>query len=200
MLEVGAGRGVTGAILRHLGFAYSTLSDLPSQMTREQTLLHDATEVGVAGVVCAFQVLEHNPRAELGRLLEALTRLTSGYVAISLPVSLPYLRLTLEPKLWSGYAIASVSAYSWTLRLPRALFPRPSGKLRKLLGTTTIRPMADDGQDGYFNSPDHQWEVGDRGSTTDEIVEEAAAVGLSLVAMSYAPYFPRQVFLDFRKD
>lgn len=200
VLEVGPGRGINGALLRHIGFDYRTLADLPSQSELLHPLLQLANEKGVADVVCAFQVLEHNSINSLAENLRKLASLSRRFVVVSLPVSKPYLRFEFEPKLWSGYSVTARTRISGTFFLPRRLLPRPrSKKWRSVLGTTSLAPNMDENGHEVRASHNHLWEVGERGTQLDQIIKSAKQSNLTMIRCSYAPFFPQQVFLEFEK-
>ncbi|MFM7307703.1 MAG: hypothetical protein ACKO2Q_06970, partial [Actinomycetota bacterium] len=115
---MGSGRGVTGMLLKHLGFEYHSLADLAPQRPQSQPLLQTASERGVADIVVAFQVLEHNALESFGTLLNKLAQLSRRFVVISLPISNPYIHFGLEPKLWSGYSTTSWLQMGLTIYLP----------------------------------------------------------------------------------
>lgn len=103
VLEVGSGRGVVASILKNLGFTYIDVLNLPSQIASVSPKLQSASESSVADIVCAFQVLEHNPLGQLPQLFKTLARLSNRFVVVSLPSSRPYLAFNIELKIYSGY-------------------------------------------------------------------------------------------------
>jgi hypothetical protein len=200
VLEVGPGRGVNGVLLKHVGFTYSTLSDLPSQVGLESPLFQNAIEERVADIVCAFQVLEHNSLKSLGTNLRKMASLSRAFVVVSLPVSMPYIRFEFEPKLWSGYSVTARTRYSKILFLPRRLLPRPnSKKWRSILGSSKLASDIDELGREVLASHDHMWEIGEKGAGLRQIVGVAEQENLELVRLSYAPFFPQQVFLEFQR-
>lgn len=198
--EIGPGRGVTRVLLQHIGFTYSTLADLPSQSANERPLLQTATERDVADVVFAYQMLEHNALTSFGKLIGIMAQLSRRYVVISLPVANPYVRLEFEPKLWSGYAISSRTRIGWTVFLPRWLLPRPRNKMVQWLTRSTVlaAPVDSEGKIVEASGP-HLWEVGERGAKLRNLTAMAKEQNLQLARVSYAPFFPKQVFLEFEK-
>jgi len=200
VLEIGPGRGISGALLRHIGFKYVTLNELPSQSELSQPLLQLATEEQVADMVCAYQVLEHNSIHSLGANLLRLASLSRKFVVVSLPVAKPFLRLEFEPKLWSGYSVTARTRFSVRLFLPRRLLPRPrSKKWRSALGTSPLASNLDEHGQEVLASHDHLWEVGERSTHLWRILQIAEQADLKLIRQSYAPFFPQQVFLEFEK-
>lgn len=199
VLEIGPGRGIMGVLLKHIGFNYNTLSDLPSQTELPQALLQHSTEEDVADIVCAYQVLEHNSLQSLEATLKRLAALTRQFVVISLPVAKPFLRFEFEPKVWSGYSVTARTRFTANLFLPRRLLPRPkSKKWRSALGTAPLAANVDDHGREVLASRDHLWEVGERGAQLNQIIQVAEQAHLSMIRLSYAPFFPQQVFLEFR--
>ena len=198
--EIGPGRGVTRVLLQHIGFTYSTLSDLPSQSSNERPLLQSATEHEVADIVFAYQMLEHNALTSFGKLIGIMAQLSRRYVVVSLPVTNPYIRFEFEPKLWSGYAISSRTRLGWTVFFPRRLFPRPRNKMVQWLTRSTVlaSPVDSVGNIVEASGP-HLWEVGERGAKLRHLTAMAEQQNLRLSRVSYAPFFPKQVFLEFEK-
>jgi hypothetical protein len=43
------------------------------------------------------------------------------------------------------------------------------------------------------------WEIGEKGAGLRQIVGVAEQENLELVRLSYAPFFPQQVFLEFQR-
>lgn len=196
--EIGPGRGVTRVLLQHIGFSYSTLADLPSQSPNEMPLLQSTTEEKVADIVFAYQMLEHNALSSFGKLVGTMARLSRRYVVISLPVANPYIRLEIEPKLWSGYAISSRTRLGLTVFLPRRLLPRPRLKQVRWFTRSTVlaHPLHPDESVVEASGP-HLWEVGEPGAKLRQLTAAAERQGLTLSRVSYAPFFPKQVFLEF---
>ena len=199
--EIGPGRGLTRVLLQHIGFTYSTLADLPSQVANKKPLLQTTTESDVADIVFAYQMLEHNALTSFGKLVGIMAQLSRKYVVVSLPVANPYIRFELEPKLWSGYAISSRTRASWTIFFPRWLLPRPRSKLVQWFTRSTVlaSPIDPDGRIVEASGP-HLWEVGERGAKLRHLTTMALQQNLKLSRVSYAPFFPKQVFLEFVKS
>lgn len=198
--EVGPGRGLNGILLKHIGFEYSTLANLPSQRELRTPILQQATESAVADIVCAYQMLEHNSLQSFGTLMGLLARLSRRFVVISLPIANPYVRFEFEPKLFSGYAISSRTRVGFTLFLPRWLFPRPSSKrIRAITRTSELDPSIDEQGNEVLGSRKHLWEVGERGAKLHQLIAIAENGSLRLRRVSGAPFFSKQVFLEFEK-
>ena len=199
VLEVGPGRGINGALLKHLGFSYTSLGDLQSQSQLTQPLLQLAIEERIADIVCAYQVLEHNSINSLGANLRILSTLARKFVVISLPVARPFIRFEFEPKLWTGYSVTARTRFSMRIFLPRRLLPRPrSKKWRSALGTSSLASNLDDLGREVLASRDHLWEVGEKASKLEQVIRTAEQSNLELLQVSYAPFFPQQVFLEFQ--
>lgn len=197
ILEVGAGRGTTGAALRHIGFNYNILEKLPSQRDRKLITLQSSTEESVSDIVCAFQMLEHNSLASFGKLLKRMRDLSKRYVVISLPVASPYLRLEIEPKFWSGYSVASRGRLSATIFLPRKAFPRPRGFVHRWALNTVLTPSTDSAGAEVEASRGHLWEVGESGAKPRQLLRIAESEGLTFIRKSLPPYSSKQIFFEF---
>lgn len=201
VLEVGSGRGVTGMLLKHVGFEYRSLADLASQRSQSQPLLQTASERGVADIVVAFQVLEHNALESFGELLNQLAQLSRRFVVISLPISNPYIQFGLEPKLWSGYSTASWLQLGLTIYFPRRFLPRPTfQKLNHFTQVTRLAPSVNPDGTKVLASPKHLWEVGEPGAKLRQLKKVSRQQQLSCVRVSYPRFFPKQVFLELEKE
>ena len=200
VLEIGSGRGTTGAILRHIGFDYNTLEGLSSQRGRIFPTLQSSNEQSIADIVWAFQVLEHNSFASFGKLLGRMRDLSNRYVVISLPTATPYFRLEIEPKFWSGYSTTSWSRLSYTIFLPRRVFPRPRSFLQRWTSSTVLAPSVDATGTEVEASLSHLWEVGEIGTKPRQLIQIAKNEGLVLMRRSLAPYSSKQIFLEFEKS
>jgi hypothetical protein len=102
VLEIGPGSGVFRDYLRHAGVEVTTL-DIDA--SRDVDVVGDITRLDAAlppgltfDAVCAFQVLEHLPFAELDGCLAGLARRAAPHAFISLP----YRGLRVRWSLWWG--------------------------------------------------------------------------------------------------
>ena len=102
MLEIGPGSGVFRSYLRSAGVEVKTLDIDASRdvdYVADITRLDDALPEGLRfDAVCAFQVLEHLPFAELETCLAGIARRAAPHVFISLP----YRGLRVRMSLWWG--------------------------------------------------------------------------------------------------
>jgi 2-polyprenyl-3-methyl-5-hydroxy-6-metoxy-1,4-benzoquinol methylase len=102
VLEIGPGTGVFRSYLENAGVEVKTL-DLDASRrpdyVADLTRLDETLPPGLTfDAVCAFQVLEHLPFAELERCLAGLARRAAPHVF----VSLPYRGLRIGVRLWWG--------------------------------------------------------------------------------------------------
>lgn len=194
VLEVGSGRGVTASLLKDLGFTYFDVLNLPSQIASPSPKLQSTSESSVADVVCAFQVLEHNPLVQLPRLFETLARLSNRFVVVSLPSSRPYLALNFEFKIFSGYQAVRRPQLFIRIPLPRMVFPRARGRLGTSVLVHHERLVVEE-----IPNPNHFWEVGERGASVSRIVKLASESGLVL-REKWSPFSNlQQIFFVFEK-
>lgn len=199
--EIGPGRGLCEVLLKHLGFTYSTLSSLPSQTLLTEPLLQESSEEEIADIVIAYQVLEHNSLTSFGTLLGKMSQLSRRHVVISLPVANPYIRFEFEPKLWSGYSTKSWSRRAITWYLPRKILPRPkSSFINQFAQSTRLASPFDEDGHLVMASKKHLWEVGERNARVPDLTNAAQQQGLRCVRISYAPFFPKQIFMEFEKS
>ena len=97
VLEVGVGDGVVGAYLRRSGVAYTSVDiadDVGADVVGSITTLPFADDSFDA--VCAFEVLEHLPYAQLPECLSELSRVAQNKVIISVPHFGPSVRIRLK--------------------------------------------------------------------------------------------------------
>ncbi len=102
VLEIGPGSGVFRRYLEHAGVTVKTLDIDPSRgvdYVADLTKLDATLPAGLTfDAVCAFQVLEHLPLAELDNCLEGIARRANPHVFISLP----YRGLRIRWAFWWG--------------------------------------------------------------------------------------------------
>jgi SAM-dependent methyltransferase len=115
VLEVGVGDGFFGNYLRQLGVDYRSVdvvSDLKPDIAASiaQLPLKSAS----FDVVCAFQVLEHLPWAEVPDAVAELGRVAKHRVVISLPHAGPYLQFSLKLPLLPLFR--AVAKLPWPIR------------------------------------------------------------------------------------
>jgi len=80
------------------------------------------------------------------------------------------------------------------------LFPRPRNKMVQWFTRSTVlaAPVDSEGKIVEASGP-HLWEVGERGAKLRHLTAMASEQNLQLSRVSYAPFFPKQVFLEFEK-
>ena len=108
VLEIGPGTGVFRSYLQNIGVDVKTLDFDPSRKpdyVADITRLDETLPAGLTfDAVCAFQVLEHLPLAELERCLAGIARRAAPHVF----VSLPYRGLRVGARFWWGDHVATL--------------------------------------------------------------------------------------------
>lgn len=173
ILEVGPGEQITSHVLRKFGYDVVTLDKDPSLGSdivadiRDMDLPADSFDV-----VLAFQVLEHVPYEDFGRVLRNFHRVTKRFCVISLPLSGPEVVVA--------------------LRLPRVPFAPafpPFGRPLTLSFKLTLpqRPRR-------HPLPKHQWEMGKRGYSMRRIKRDLRDAGFT-IGKSF--HLPQNLFWTF---
>lgn len=180
ILEFGPGRGLAGAVLKHYGFDY-TSADVRDFGARPDTIstIMDYPADRTFDLVCAFQVLEHNPPETLLPHMEKMASLANRYVYVSLPFAGRWIDIALSLRL-PRVERRAARTLAWN-RLWRR--PRPIETYRA-------------------SDTPHRWhwfEVGDIGFTKADIVEIAGKAGLATVERFHVRGFPYHVFFLFEK-
>lgn len=180
VLEFGPGRGVFGVILKHYGLEYCSADVVDSGAKPDfMCNISDFPQDKKFDLVCAFQVLEHNPPETYQIHLRKMAEISNKYVFISLPY---YGR-------WLSFNIS--------LNIP--------GINRNFIKTFTMdrlfpkkRPI-----EAYRQSKtpySHHWfEVGDEGFKKKDLAVYAEKAGLKIVNMQHSHSFPYHVFLLMEK-
>ena len=115
VLEVGVGDGFFGNYLRRLGVDYRSI-DLVAGLKPDVAASVAQLPLKSASfdVVCAFQVLEHLPWAQVPDAVAELKRVAKHRVVISLPHAGPYLQISLKLPLFPP--LRAVAKLPWPIR------------------------------------------------------------------------------------
>jgi len=182
VLEFGHGRGTSAAILRHLDLKVTTV-DFNKNFSPDfvDTILSFQT-TNKFDLVCAFQVLEHNPIETIKENLTKMKSLSNKYVYISIPYSGRWFSLNLEMNFMPTKLGRQKKTFLLTWpRLIRKTRPIEKYKLR---------------EDKY--NP-HWWEVGDKKMTKKDFVKIIVNSGLDVEKTFHNEYFPYHLFYLLKK-
>ncbi|MEA2452274.1 MAG: hypothetical protein QOG04_984 [Actinomycetota bacterium] len=177
VLEFGPGRGLAKTLMEHFGIDHTSV-DLPGGLSKPDYIstLKDFHSENTFDLVCAFEVLEHNPRGSLEEYLAKMARLSNRYVYVSIPFS----------GRWSTVAVSVSLPHVgirkiWTRAVPR--------RWRHIPRDT--RTYASDPNPYRF----HWWEGGDPGSKRGDLARTATQAGLKVTREWHNPMFPFHWFL-----
>ena len=179
MLEFGIGRGSTLALVKHFGVKHTGVdfNDKLFQPDHVSTIL-DYEDESKYDIVCAFQVLEHNPLPSLKDHLSKMKSLTNKYVFISVPYSGRWMSFNLNFNLFpSRFGRASKSIVF--------TFPRLFLKKKRPIEEYLKR------EDKY--NP-HWWEIGDKGFSKKDFNSLVESLDLSISKSFHNEYFPYHLF------
>jgi methyltransferase family protein len=166
ILEVGPGNYFTTDVLRRLGFQVVTVDMDPAAGADMTADLRDLSlEEESFDVICCFQVLEHIPFADFGKILARLGAASRRYCLLSLP----------EPGIELGVM----------LRIPPGWLPRRFRRLGDgiplFMKVSRSRPM------DPRPWPQHQWAVGRRNFSRATVEGEIERAGFRIVRKFNAP-------------
>lgn len=173
VVEFGPGRGVTGALVEHFEIDYLGV-DVDSVRFRpdEVSTVLDFDADRTFDMVCAFQVLEHQPFEELEDHLLKLRDISETYVYISLPFAGRYVGLTLN-----------VAA------------PKVHRKIKRARAWRRLNPQSrtpDDARTDVYNP--HYWEVGDEQVPKQRMRRILDECGLDIIDEFHNPLHPKHIF------
>lgn len=174
VLEIGLGRGINKALLEHFGLRHVGV-DVQPQFEPDHLSTLDTFQTDERfDLVCAFQMLEHNPVETLPDHLRRMASFSNKYVYISVPYSGRWISVNLNVNWWRW---AFTRNWSW-------YFNRAEPK---------VRPLEE-----YRKRPDkhnpHWWEVGDRDFSKERMREVVAESGLRIEKEFHNDYFPYHLF------
>lgn len=183
VLEFGTGRNVSKAIIEHFGIEhYSVDFDDKRFIPDEVSTIMEYKSDNKFDIVCAFQVLEHNPLESIKEHLMKMKSFSNKYVYISVPYSGRWFSLNLEMN----------------------FMPTKLGRLRKNIMITwprllkKVRPV-----EKYKLRPDqhnpHWWEVGDKNLSKDDFKKLIEKSGLKISKSFHNEFFPYHIFYLLEK-
>ena len=85
MLEFGIGRGCTSAIIKHFKIKHVGVDFNEELFPDHVSTILNYRDKNKYDIVCAFQVLEHNPLESVKSNLKKMMNLSNKYVYISVP-------------------------------------------------------------------------------------------------------------------
>lgn len=183
VLEFGPNRGLTGAILKYYGIDYLS-ADIHSEFIEpdfKKSILEFKSKRKF-DMVCAFQVLEHNPPEDFPRHLDKLAMLSKKYVYISLPYSGRWFSFSFNLNL-PRLNISFSRVFTWNRFLKKT---RPLESYRKL-----VKPFP------YHSR--HWFEIGDRDFTLKQISAGFKKHQLKINSYFHSNSFPKHCFFLLEK-
>ena len=181
VMEFGPGRGLSGALLKHYGLDYYS-ADVQDHGAKPDIIssIKEFKSDKKFDLVCAFQVLEHNPPEDLVPHLNKMSEISNKYVYISLPYYGRWFSFNISiniPRLNRNF----IKTFCCDRLFPRT---RPIEKFRK--SDTPHAP--------------HWFEVGDKDFSRKAIKLKAQEAGLNVIRMFHSHSFPYHIFILMEKD
>ena len=183
VLEFGTGRNVSKAIIEHFGIKhYSVDFDNKRFIPDEVSTIMEFKSDKKFDIVCAFQVLEHNPLDSIKDHLTKMKSLSKEYVFISVPYSGRWISINLEMNfLPTRFGRWRKNIFFTWPRLFKKARPIEQYRLR---------------EDKY--SP-HWWEVGDKNLSKKDFTALIENSGLKIEKEFHNEYFPYHLFYLLKK-
>ena len=192
ILEFGPGRGLTGSILKYYGHDYMSCDlespDLESPYNHKFTKpdfyssILDFKTTNKYDLVCAFEVLEHNPLEEFQSHIVKLAKLSRKYIYLSLPYSGRWISFTLNinlPKLRLNFS----KMFKWD----RIISPKRD--IKNYLKLKKPFPFHDK----------HWFEFGDKNFKMKDIQKVFLENKLNLIETFHSQSFPMHCFFLLSK-
>lgn len=181
VLEFGSARNLLKMIVENYGIRHVGVDVNGEDYTPDSVATISSFECDeVFDMVCAFQVLEHNPIEEIPGLLAKMASHSSKYVYLSLPYSGRFLSFAVNFNL-PKFQIRKQFCWTWPRWKPN------------------VRPV-----DEYKLRPDrynpHWWEVGDKICSKERMVNLFSQAGLGVVKEMHNPLFPYHIFYLLEKE
>ena len=184
VLEFGTGRNVSKALIEHFNINHHSVDFdnkrfIPDEVS---TILEYKTNRGY-DIVCAFQVLEHNPIETIKNHLIKMNSLSKKYVFISVPYSGRWISINMEMN----------------------FMPSRFGRLRKTILFTwprifkKTRPIEQYKKRKDKYNP-HWWEVGDKNVSKKAFQNIINEAGLKINKTFHNEYFPYHIFYLLEKN
>ena len=188
VLEVGSLRGILTSILKHFKISVTTadIEEIPFLNSPDHLCSLDNLKSATSqrfDLVCAFQVLEHNPVEKIEEHLLAMKDLSNKYVFISLPYDgfwfTPFILCNLPKTNKLLKAISNI--FSFRINKPKIFS-------KAIQSNVNQEPTMS-----------HQFELGSYFSH-EMLISVANNVELKLIKMFFNPYYPYHQFFLFKKN
>tara|TARA_R110002096_G_scaffold85802_3_gene197852 strand:+ start:480 stop:1223 length:744 start_codon:yes stop_codon:yes gene_type:complete len=181
VLEFGSARNILKLLVENYGIHHTAVEVNGEIFSPDVVATIDGFESEETyDVVCAFEVLEHNPFEEIEGLVRKMASFSTKYVYLSIPCSGRFFSISLNANL---PRIQFRKTFHWTWSRLRRLV-RPVEEFRK-------RP------DKY--NP-HWWEVGDKDRTEKDVEKLFENCDLKLIEKIHNPLFPYHLFFLLEKN
>ncbi|MBF0138533.1 MAG: class I SAM-dependent methyltransferase [Magnetococcus sp. DMHC-1] len=181
VLEFGSGRNVTKALVEHFGIRHVSVDQNPNFISDFNGDLGLFTSTETYDMVCAFQMLEHNPLEKIGGILEKFRDLSQKYVFISVPFSGRSGSFSIQTNI-ALLSFSLIRCFTWD-RLRKIV--RPTEKYQKLPPEKKYGP--------------HWWEVGDKNFTLGDMNALLDRSGLKTVKRFHNEFYPYHLFYLLEK-
>ncbi len=182
VLEFGCGRGLTKRIVEFLGIQHTSV-DVSNRWFPDHvsSIIEFPLTDKKYDMVCAFQVLEHNPLEQLAQLVAHMAQFTNRYIYISLPYAGSWL------------------SFSFSFRVPKFEISMNRCFATDLIGGRKIddRPFRSRPPERYHSA--HWWEVGRPGTRKKTIIKRFERHALKLVDTYHNVFYPHHIFFLFEK-
>lgn len=174
VLEFGSGRNLTKAIIEHFGIRHLSVDVSDRFYPDIVSSIEEFSTDEKFDIVCAFEVLEHNPFEKFEGLLLKMKSFSKKYVYISLPFSGRWFSIQMNVNLPKV--------------LTRKVFSFSMNRLRKKIKPIQEYMLRED----KYNP--HWWEVGDKKTPQKRVVQIIEKCGLELIESFHNPTFPYHLF------
>ncbi len=184
MLEFGIGRGSTLALVKHFGIFHRGVdfnNDLFSPDCVSTIL--DYKDSKKYDIVCAFQVLEHNPKETIVMHLKKMKKLSKKYIYISVPYSGRWISINFNLNIFPG----------------RWGFLKRNYNLNWNRIIKKVRPIHEYNKREDKYNP-HWWEVGDKNLSKKDFSNLIKSVDLKIVKSFHNELFPYHLFYLLEKN
>lgn len=188
ILEIGPGSGYFSTITRALGYETSTADIDPDYGPDYLGDIRDLEISEKFDIVVGFEVLQHLPFDDVGRMLKKLSDLSSNYVFVSVPSRVHHLRIGIAlPGFLTPRRLGLGWLHGWRSFFLTWEWPRRSYRSR------------DARTDGLDCWQVHYWEAGRKQYPKKRFLKEVENAGLRVIWSKHNPDHPHHFFVMAKK-
>lgn len=178
VLEFGIGRGSTLALVKHFGIHHKGV-DFNDQLFTPDTVstIINYKDSEKYDLVCAFQVLEHNPKETIVEHLEKMKEFSNKYIYISVPFSGRWISINININLFPRRSFKKNININWQRVFKKV---RPIEEYMKREDKDKYNP--------------HWWEVGDKNLTKNDFKKLVNSLDLKIIKSFHNELFPYHLF------